>query len=578
MSLASFHRHPLLSYSPGKLQILGLALAAAISLPLIGDDNGSNILPAGSFDDIAPTYNPWAGVDDQGNIHGLEGNQIQVSDDGTLGNAPFSPSVAVGDLNGDGKPDLVLADTKGLFWYFPNIGTPDKPAFGQGEVIPIWLGERRVVWNTEGVDNYIPRIQLVESENNKLLDIVAGTYAGKLFRIPNIGSVSQPVFKPTYDTNSFLINTRKQGALWCNYLAPCFTKAFNPPNSLQGAWDMVMGEGTYSANNIYLLRNQEASQSLAFDEDHTSKIIRGMGLEQLTPYVVDWNNDGKPDILCGDRTGFLNLYLNNSTDPANPTFAPPVHVTVGGVENFGSSITICVADLTGNHLPNLLIGQTDGTILYAVNKGKLGTPSFDTPPTPLKGVLPPDYHYTSLSFWKKEQAYGTAYELVGAVNPTLEKGFTFPDGVTSHYALKFSVCPVNSKYFKNNYYTQNEDECNEHVVNCNQGFTIKLNQKYHVHFWVKTDGNISNLRYRFYQATWPPPDPDKFQGYWVTKSVSANATWSEETSDVEVENQNDPTTTTFPYFFEFRFNGQGTLYVDDLRIHEAGRLLIGERR
>jgi len=24
-----------------------------------------------------------------------------------------------------------------------------------------------------------------------------------------------------------------------------------------------------------------------------------MGLEQLTPAVVDWNNDGKPDIICG---------------------------------------------------------------------------------------------------------------------------------------------------------------------------------------------------------------------------------------------------------------------------------------
>ena len=85
---------------------------------------------------------------------------------------------------------------------------------------------------------------------------IAGTYAGKLFRIPNLGSVSQPVFKPTYDTDSLLVNTRKEGILWCNYLAPCFTKAFNAPNILQSAWDLVMGEGTYSANNIYLLRNQ----------------------------------------------------------------------------------------------------------------------------------------------------------------------------------------------------------------------------------------------------------------------------------------------------------------------------------
>jgi hypothetical protein len=134
---------------------------------------GPNILSTGSFDNVTPTYVPWAGVDDNGNIHGIEGKQIAVGDDGTIQDYAFAPSVAVGDLNGDGKPDLVLADSRGFFWFFPNSGTAHKPVFTQGEVIPIWLGEERVDLNTEGVDDVVPRIQLVDFDNNKRLDIVA---------------------------------------------------------------------------------------------------------------------------------------------------------------------------------------------------------------------------------------------------------------------------------------------------------------------------------------------------------------------------------------------------------------------
>ena len=44
----------------------------------------------------------------------------------------------------------------------------------------------------------------------------------------------------------------------------------------------------------------------------TTKIIPGYGREHLTPQVVDWNNDGKPDIICGERAGYVDLFLNTS--------------------------------------------------------------------------------------------------------------------------------------------------------------------------------------------------------------------------------------------------------------------------
>jgi hypothetical protein len=236
------------------------------------------------------------------------------------------------------------------------------------------------------------------------------------------------------------------------------------------------------------------------------------------------------------------------------------------VQKLGNSITVAIGDLTGNHLPNLLIGSDDGTVLYALNTGKLGAPVFNTPTTPLKGVLPPNYHYVSPKDWFQDQAYGVPYEVLACVNPQLEPGFTFPEGEKSKYALKFSVWPVKSVYFPERYYPRVEDQWTEHLIRGRQGFELDLNRRYRVHFWIKADRNVSDLRYMVVAGQ---SDRVGFHGYSVTNPVSAGSSWTEVSDEIKISNPRDPTVTTWHYDeLQFRFTGQATFYVDDIQIQE----------
>ena len=76
----------------------------------------------------------------------------------------------------------------------------------------------------------------------------------------------------------------------------------------------MRGDGTYSANSILLFTNKGSNGDPMFTETDQVKIIPGMGRELLTPIVIDWNNDGKPDILAGERTGQIEFFPNTSLD------------------------------------------------------------------------------------------------------------------------------------------------------------------------------------------------------------------------------------------------------------------------
>ncbi len=98
---------------------------------------------------------------------------------------------------------------------------------------------------------------------------------------------------------------------------------------------------------------------------------------RATPSVVDWNNDGRKDLVAGAYDGRIHLFLNEGTD-TEPDFVAGTFAQENGADLYvpGGRSSPVVLDLDGDGRKDLLAGNTYGELLFYSNIGADEAPSF----------------------------------------------------------------------------------------------------------------------------------------------------------------------------------------------------------
>ena len=267
-----------------------------------------------------------------------------------LGNGLGPTSVIIGDLDGDGKPDLAIANFSG------NAVTILRNTASSGSI---------------GTGSFAARVDF----------IVSSPYSLAIGDLDGDGKPDLAVASYSSNTVSILRNTSISGSIDASSFAAKvgFTTGTGPINvaigDLDGDGKPDLAVANNTSGSVSILRNTATIGSIgvssfAAKQDFTS------GTQTYFLTIGDLDGDGKPDLAVANQSsGTISLFRNTSTSGSfgAGSFASKVDFTCTG------SVSVAIADLDGDGKPDLVATSNSNTLSVFRNiatNGSIGTSSF----------------------------------------------------------------------------------------------------------------------------------------------------------------------------------------------------------
>lgn len=224
------------------------------------------------------------------------------------------PAAFLVDVNNDGKKDLIVApNTPNNSDNFENIHLYTRNDSTTGNNIFTWQSddflESEMIDVSEG-----SAPAFVDYNNDGLLDIVisntgyyssSAVYSTGLALYENTGTTNTPKY------NLISRDWMNLSSLNINNMVPSFGDL-----DADGDLDMVCGSSDGLLHFFRNIATTGQSMSLQFVPNYFGSIDLG---NNTTPFIYDLNNDGKPEILVGERFFNINLVSNSGT-PTSPNY------------------------------------------------------------------------------------------------------------------------------------------------------------------------------------------------------------------------------------------------------------------
>lgn len=227
-----------------------------------------------------------------------------------------SIGVAIADMNGDGKPDVIVSSgNSGIFSIFKNI------TFSSGTIS---LAPKQDFTSLNHGDN----ITVADLDMDGKPDLVTS----------NFSNASISIFRNSSTGGNFSFDAKIDYAAGAN---PSYITAGDLDSD--GKIDLALSN--YTSGSISLYKNNSSIGAISFGP----KQDYNLGVTSIS--IADLNGDGKPDLCTGrGQTGIASIIENTFAGTGSFSFASNVNFTTGNYDTF-----VSVGDLDGDGKPELAV-------------------------------------------------------------------------------------------------------------------------------------------------------------------------------------------------------------------------------